>query len=261
MRRSTSRRQRASGFERDAAASLHDATCARPARYPCDGDVERRNPYSRQCAVSRPARTRLRRRVSRRQARGPIIDQDGREIPAEIARASSSSGFRFDFGHSSANPFGDLTREQRLARLEALAKLLDVAFILPGTKIRYGIDGIIRLIPVVGDLVRDRVLAVAGARGARARRALACHRADARQCRGRWRGRNGAGRGRRLRRAVPRQHAQRAAAAALDGQAAALAHDPESAMPRLMRQTFAQKAIALESNQSRRLSARFTSVR
>ncbi len=61
--------------------------------------------------------------------------------------------FRFDFGHSSANPFGDLTREQRLARLEALAKLLDIAFILPGTKIRYGIDGIIRLIPVVGDLL------------------------------------------------------------------------------------------------------------
>jgi hypothetical protein len=53
---------------------------------------------------------------------------------------------------SSANPFGDLTREQRLARFEALAKLLDIAFILPGTKIRYGIDGIIRLIPVIGDL-------------------------------------------------------------------------------------------------------------
>ena len=34
-----------------------------------------------------------------------------------------------------------------------MAKLLDVAFILPGTKIRYGIDGIIGLIPVVGDLI------------------------------------------------------------------------------------------------------------
>lgn len=93
--------------------------------------------------------------------RGPVIDQDGREIPQEpfgstpfgSTMGSRFQGFRFDFGHSSANPFGNLTREQRLARLDALAKLLDVAFILPGTNIRYGVDGIVRLIPVVGDLI------------------------------------------------------------------------------------------------------------
>ena len=85
-------------------------------------------------------------------ARGPVIDQDGHEIPEEPPGARFK-GFRFDFSHSSANPFGDLTRDQRLARLEALAKLLDVAFILPGTNIRYGIDGIIGLIPIVGDIV------------------------------------------------------------------------------------------------------------
>jgi len=28
-----------------------------------------------------------------------------------------------------------------------------MAFVLPGTNIRYGIDGIIRLVPVVGDLI------------------------------------------------------------------------------------------------------------
>lgn len=82
---------------------------------------------------------------------GPIIDQDGREIPEAELRSSLGGGFRFDFG--SANPFGNLSREQRLARLEALAKLLDIAFILPGTNIRYGIDGIIGLIPVVGDII------------------------------------------------------------------------------------------------------------
>ena len=85
-------------------------------------------------------------------SRAPIIDQEGREIP-EDSLGDRFERFRFDFDHSAANPFGDLTREQRLARFEALAKLLDVAFILPGTKIRYGIDGILRLIPVVGDLV------------------------------------------------------------------------------------------------------------
>jgi hypothetical protein len=84
-------------------------------------------------------------------ARGPIIDQEGREIPEQSFR-DGFQRFRFDFVHSTVNPFGDLTREQRLARFETLAKLLDIAFILPGTKIRYGIDGIIRLIPVVGDL-------------------------------------------------------------------------------------------------------------
>jgi hypothetical protein len=86
------------------------------------------------------------------EARGPVIDQEGREIPAE-ALGPGINGFRFDFGNGAANPFGNLTREQRLARLDAVAKLLDIAFILPGTKIRYGIDGIIGLIPVVGDII------------------------------------------------------------------------------------------------------------
>jgi hypothetical protein len=86
------------------------------------------------------------------QQRGPVIDQEGREIPEE-SLGWRGSGFRFDFGSGNSNLFGNLTREQRLARLEAVAKLLDVAFVLPGTKIRYGIDGIIGLIPVVGDII------------------------------------------------------------------------------------------------------------
>src|SRR5258708_5994353 len=88
--------------------------------------------------------------------RGPIIDQDGREIPEETLGPQFRS-FRFDFGDANANPFANLTREQRLARLDALAKLLDVAFILPGTNIRYGIDGIIGLIPVIGDLITTAI--------------------------------------------------------------------------------------------------------
>jgi hypothetical protein len=86
------------------------------------------------------------------EARGPVIDQEGREIPSE-SLGGQFQGFRFDFGHSAANPFANLTREQRLARLDAVSKLLDIAFIVPGTNIRYGIDGIIGLIPVVGDLI------------------------------------------------------------------------------------------------------------
>src|SRR6202165_6004378 len=85
-------------------------------------------------------------------ARGPIIDQDGREIPEQTLGAQFRT-FRFDFGNANTNPFANLSREQRLARLDAVARLLDIAFILPGTNIRYGIDGIIRLVPVVGDLI------------------------------------------------------------------------------------------------------------
>ena len=92
----------------------------------------------------------------RAKGRGPVIDQDGREIPDESLRGQFE-GFRIDFGNSSANPFGNLTREQRLARLEALSKLLDVAFIVPGTNIRYGIDGLIGLIPVVGDIITTAI--------------------------------------------------------------------------------------------------------
>ena len=95
---------------------------------------------------------------SRAEPRGPVIDQDGREIPAENLRSQFQDpkfqGFQFDFGGTA---FAPLTREQRLARLEALAKLLDVAFILPGTNIRYGIDGLIGLIPVVGDIITTAI--------------------------------------------------------------------------------------------------------
>jgi hypothetical protein len=102
------------------------------------------------------SRTRTRRPFREAQPRGPVIDQEGREIP-QAALRPPFEGFRFDFGNASANPFGDLTREQRLARLEALAKLFDVAFVVPGTNIRYGIDGLIGLIPVVGDIITTAI--------------------------------------------------------------------------------------------------------
>ena len=41
----------------------------------------------------------------------------------------------------------DVGRQQSVARLEALARLMDGAFVLPGTTIRFGLDGIIGLIP------------------------------------------------------------------------------------------------------------------
>ena len=45
------------------------------------------------------------------------------------------------------------SRAERIARLDALTNLLDTAFLIPGTNIRFGLDGMIGLIPGIGDAV------------------------------------------------------------------------------------------------------------
>jgi hypothetical protein len=52
------------------------------------------------------------------------------------------------FDHSPAQ-----SRAARIARIDALATLLDTALVIPGTGIRFGLDGVIGLIPGVGDLI------------------------------------------------------------------------------------------------------------
>jgi hypothetical protein len=45
------------------------------------------------------------------------------------------------------------SQEESIARLEALAKLMDGAFVIPGTNTRIGLDGLIGLIPGIGDVI------------------------------------------------------------------------------------------------------------
>ncbi len=45
-----------------------------------------------------------------------------------------------------------LPADPEMARLDALAKLLDNQFRIPGTSVRFGIDGIIGLVPYMGDV-------------------------------------------------------------------------------------------------------------
>ena len=47
-------------------------------------------------------------------------------------------------------PDPDATQQQ-IARLETLAHLLDDVFRVPGTRVRFGLDGVVGLIPGVGD--------------------------------------------------------------------------------------------------------------
>ena len=56
----------------------------------------------------------------------------------------------------SAEFFGSMrapSREDRLARIDALSRLLDTAFVLPGTNIRFGADALIGLVPGIGDAI------------------------------------------------------------------------------------------------------------
>jgi Domain of unknown function (DUF4112) len=41
----------------------------------------------------------------------------------------------------------------RIARIDALANLLDTAVLIPGTNIRFGLDAVIGLIPGIGDAI------------------------------------------------------------------------------------------------------------
>ncbi len=50
-------------------------------------------------------------------------------------------------------PPGKLSADEQLAQLEWLADLLDSRFVIPGTNIRFGLDGVIGLVPIAGDLI------------------------------------------------------------------------------------------------------------
>jgi hypothetical protein len=72
------------------------------------------------------------------EARGPIIDQEGREIPRGIA-GPQFQGFPVRFRQCKCQ---SVRQSHPRAAAGAVSmrwrKLLDVAFILPGTNIRYG---------------------------------------------------------------------------------------------------------------------------
>ena len=59
---------------------------------------------------------------------------------------SRTASFSFDM----CSPF---SREQRIARIDALATLMDTAFLIPGTNVRFGLDALIGLVPGVGDAI------------------------------------------------------------------------------------------------------------
>ncbi len=45
------------------------------------------------------------------------------------------------------------SRTERVKRLDSIATLMDTAFVVPGTGVRFGFDGLIGLVPGIGDAV------------------------------------------------------------------------------------------------------------
>jgi hypothetical protein len=54
--------------------------------------------------------------------------------------------YGFDFA-------GPRSRGARIARMDALATLLDTALVIPGTNVRFGLDALIGLFPAIGDII------------------------------------------------------------------------------------------------------------
>jgi hypothetical protein len=72
---------------------------------------------------------------------------------------SGTSGTSMDFSRSSGfawvasgpRKYDAAARRAALDRLDRLATLFDIAFVLPGTNIRFGVESLLRLIPGIGD--------------------------------------------------------------------------------------------------------------
>ena len=65
-----------------------------------------------------------------------------------MAQSYSRAGFHPGFAFTVAP-----SRQERIARIDALASLLDTAFTLPGSNIRFGLDALIGLVPGIGDAI------------------------------------------------------------------------------------------------------------
>jgi len=63
-----------------------------------------------------------------------------------LMNRSRATGFSFDLARPQS-------RQERIARIDALATLLDTAFVIPGTQIRFGLDALIGLLPGIGDAI------------------------------------------------------------------------------------------------------------
>jgi len=66
--------------------------------------------------------------------------------------AFDSDFSKFDFA-GNAGPNDAASRRASLNRIDMLATMLDTAFVLPGTDVRFGVESLLRLLPGAGDVL------------------------------------------------------------------------------------------------------------
>jgi hypothetical protein len=54
-------------------------------------------------------------------------------------------------------PLGRAEAEASLARVEALAKVMDSIVAIPGTNVRIGVDALLGIVPVIGDVISQAI--------------------------------------------------------------------------------------------------------
>jgi hypothetical protein len=81
-------------------------------------------------------------------ARVPICGK-GTSNPDANMTLSRASAFALNFG--GAEKSDARTRWAAIDRIDRLATLFDVAFLIPGTKVRFGVEALLRLVPGIGD--------------------------------------------------------------------------------------------------------------
>src|ERR1700689_1838774 len=74
------------------------------------------------------------------------LDDEWRTSIMDFSRTTGFAGFR-----PSAQKYDPASRRAALDRLDRLATLFDVAFIVPGTNVRFGVESLLRLVPGIGD--------------------------------------------------------------------------------------------------------------
>jgi hypothetical protein len=74
------------------------------------------------------------------------------KTPETIMDFSRTGGFAA-FHSFGTEKYGAPSRRAAIDRLDRLATLFDTAFVVPGTKIRFGIEALFRLVPGIGDVL------------------------------------------------------------------------------------------------------------
>ena len=141
------------------------------------------------------------------------------KLPRPERSGTAAARTRCEFGRSlldggagAANRWNRgawIFRDETLQRIEIL---LDEAFRVPGTQIRFGLDGIIGLVPGLGDVLAGTAIADHSAGRVDSRRAIRDARADGGEPRHRRAGRNGSALRRHFRHLVEGEPPQLSAA-------------------------------------------------